>query len=225
MNSLPKFVLILFAAFLAPWYFMIAKPHAEMRKLTPELVDADDPSLGTYPPVRSNIYKDGELVFARQGCANCHTQVIRPTYLGIDSYKKGWGREQEGRVHTRETRPEDYYGDRYAFIGIQRNGPDLANVGWNYTDAKTLHEHLHSPRQFNDWSTMPSYRHLYTERPIQGATSDEALVITGKHAPAEGHEIVPTDDARALVDYLMTLKRDGAIPLTPEQKAAKEAGE
>ena len=116
----------------------------------------------------------------------------------------------------------DYYGDRYAYIGIQRNGPDLANAGWRFDDAKSLHEHLYNPQQFNNWSTMPSYRHLYTERPIQGLGSEEALDIKGDRAPEDGFEIVPTDDARSLVDYLMTLKRDGAVPLTPKEKATAE---
>jgi cytochrome c oxidase cbb3-type subunit 2 len=225
MTSLRQFVILLFAAFFVPWLFLIAIPHAKLRAVEPVLIDAEDPAKGTYPPERSNIYKDGEIVFARQGCANCHTQVIRPTYLGIDSYKRGWGREKENLVHTRETRPEDYLGDRYAFIGIQRNGPDLANFGYRVTDASWIHTHLYNPRQHNDWSSMPSYRHLYEKRKVQGERSDEALDLKGEMAPDAGHEVVPTQDARALVDYLMTLKRDGEVPMTAKQKEAVAAAE
>ena len=220
MTSLRQFVLLLFAAFFVPWFFLIARPHSSLRDLEPVPVDASDPSLGTYPPERSNVFKDGEVVFARQGCANCHTQVIRPTYLGLDSFKKGWGSEKENMVHTRETRPMDYYGDHYAFIGIQRNGPDLANVGHRFDDAGYLHSHLYDPRQHNDWSIMPSYRHLYIERKVQGEPSAEALKLTGAMAPKPGYEVVPTDEARVLVDYLMTLKRNADVP--KEQTA--EAG-
>ena len=223
MTSLRQFVILLFLAFLAPWFFMIARPHAALRAIEPVLLDAEDPSKGTYPPERSNIYKDGEIVFARQGCANCHTQVIRPTYVGIDSFKKGWGREQESLAHTRETRPMDFYGDRYAFIGIQRNGPDLANAGWRLTDPTQVHTHLYNPRQFNDWSSMPAYRNLYIERKVQGARSADALDLKGEHAPPVGHEVVPTDDARSLVNYLLALKRDGEVPMTAEQKRAVAA--
>ena len=76
MTSLRQFVFLLFLAFLAPWVFLIAKPHTEMRKVEPVLLDEDEPSKGIYPPARSNIYKDGEVVFAREGCANCHTQMV-----------------------------------------------------------------------------------------------------------------------------------------------------
>lgn len=224
MTSLRQFVLLLFVAFFVPWCFLIARPYSKLSKAEPVLVDAEDPGKGTYPPERSNIYKDGEIVFARQGCANCHTQVIRPTFLGIDSFKRGWGSEQEALAHTRETRPEDYIGDRYAFLGIQRNGPDLANVGHRVKDATWLHSHLYDPRQHNDWSSMPSYRHLYVKRKVQGERSAEALDLKGDLAPPAGYEVVPTDDARSLVDYLMTLKRDGQVPVSAEpQKAAADA--
>ena len=225
MTSLRQFVIFLFLAFAAPWFFLIAKPHAELRGLKPQLIDAKDPSAGIYPPERPNTFKDGEIVYARQGCANCHTQVIRPTTLGLDSFKRGWGAEQEKMEHTRETRPEDFIGDRYAFIGIQRNGPDLSNAGHRLTDANWVHSHLYDPRQHNNWSNMPSYRHLYEKRKIQGERSAEALDVEGEWVPEPGYEIVPTQAARDLVDYLMTLKRDGAIPQTQEQKnaAAKAA--
>lgn len=223
MTSLRRFVFLLFVAFFVPWLFLIAIPHSKLRALEPVMIDPEEPSKGMFPPERSNIYKDGELVFARQGCANCHTQVIRPTYLGNDSFKRGWGRDAENLVHTRETRPEDFIGDRYAYIGIQRNGPDLANVGYRITDPVRMHTHLYNPRQFNDWSSMPSYRHLYTLRKIQGEPSEEALELKGEMAPPAGFEVVPGEDARALVDYLMTLKRDGETPESADQEAAEAA--
>jgi cytochrome c oxidase cbb3-type subunit 2 len=225
MTSLRQFVFFLFLAFFVPWCFLIAVPSAKLAGIKPQLLDENDPAAGVYPPARSNVYKDGEIVYARQGCANCHTQMIRPTYLGIDSFKRGWGRSED-LEHTRETRPEDFLGDHYAFLGIQRNGPDLANAGHRLTDPTWIHSHLYDPRQHNDWSNMPSYRHLYEERKIQGAPSDDALDLEGDMAPSPGFEIVPTTDARVLVDYLMTLKRDSEVPPTPEQiKAAKTAKE
>lgn len=221
MTSLRQFVLLLFIAFFVPWCFLIAGPYMKMSKMAPVLLDEEDPSLGVFPPKRSNIYKDGEIVYARQGCANCHTQVIRPTYVGLDSFKRFWGSSEEFG-HTRETRAEDFLGDSYAFIGIQRNGPDLANAGHRLSDPAWIHAHLYNPRQHNDWSIMPSYRHLYEKRKVQGEGSKDALELTGEMAPEAGYEVVPTDDARALVDYLMTLKRDSEVPMTAAQKEAVE---
>jgi cbb3-type cytochrome oxidase cytochrome c subunit len=67
------------------------------------------------------------------------------------------------------------------------------------------HLHLYSPRSATRDSNMPAYHFLYTERPISGERSAEALKLTGANAPAEGREIVPTYDAKCLVAYLMSL--------------------
>jgi cytochrome c oxidase cbb3-type subunit 2 len=215
MTRFRTFFLGLAATFFFPWLILIVLPHAEMRALQPVAVDPEDATKGEYPPPVPNIAKQGEKIYAREGCAQCHTQVVRPTYLGIDSYKKGWGREQENLgapVLTRSTQPLDYYGESYAYLGVERSGPDLSNYGYRAPDAATLHAHLYSPKDFAWWSTMPSYRNFYEVRKIQGQPSEDALAVSGKHAPADGHEIVPTADARALVGYLMTLKKDADLP-------------
>jgi cytochrome c oxidase cbb3-type subunit 2 len=73
------------------------------------------------------------------------------------------------------------------------------------------HRHLYSPRSINVDSNMPAYRFLYEKRRISGERSDDALKLTGADAPPDGHEIVPTYDAKCLVAYLMSL--DQSHPL------------
>ena len=58
---------------------------------------------------------------------------------------------------------------------------------------------------------MPSYRFLYEKRRISGETSADALKLTGKNAPEEGWEIVPSYDAKCLVAYLMSLDQSHAL--------------
>ncbi len=226
MTRFRTFFLGLAATFFFPWLILIVLPHARMRAMQPVAVDPADPTKGEYPPPVPNIAKQGEKIYAREGCAQCHSQVVRPTYLGIDSFKRGWGREQENLnvpVLTRTTQPMDYYGETYAFLGVERNGPDLSNYGYRAPAATALYAHLYSPKSFAWWSTMPSYRHLFESRKIQGQPSADALVLTGEHAPADGHEIVPTADARALVGYLMTLKKDADLPGGGAEEAAPAA--
>ncbi len=222
MTRFRIFFLGLAATFFIPWLCLIAVPHAKMKVMAPYALDPEDPTKGVYPPAVPNIARQGHKVYSREGCAQCHTQVIRPTYLGVDSWKKGWGQDQEskGPVFTRATQPLDYLGDTYAHIGIARNGPDLSNVGYRRTDIKWLHEHMYDPKQFNEWSIMPGFRHLYHERRIDGQPSADALEIKGKHAPKEGFEIVPSDDAKALAGYLLTLKKDAPVELEKEPTAA-----
>ena len=51
---------------------------------------------------------------------------------------------------------------------------------------------------------MPAYRFLYDKRPISGQPSAGALKLTGKDAPSEGWEIIPTYDASCLVAFLIS---------------------
>jgi cytochrome c oxidase cbb3-type subunit 2 len=61
---------------------------------------------------------------------------------------------------------------------------------------------------------MPGYPYLYKEQKIVGQGTPDALRFPPgyKNAPAPGYEIVPTDEARALVTYLLSLKLDYELP-------------
>lgn len=60
---------------------------------------------------------------------------------------------------------------------------------------------------------MPSYRFLYETRRIGGEASAEALNFTdaAEDAPPRGWEVVPTNDAKCLVAYLMSLDQSHAL--------------
>lgn len=84
---------------------------------------------------------------------------------------------------------------------IQTAGlPPMYSAAWH-------HVHLYAPRSINPDSNMPSYRFLYRKRRITGERSAEALQLSGRDAPPEGWEIVPTFDAKCVVAYLMGLNQ------------------
>jgi len=214
MINLRNFVLTLALAFGLPWLLLIIVPSIRAQKLTPLAYDKDRDGLeGFYPG--NGIYRQGQLVYSREGCVQCHTQMIRPSFAGItDGWRKGWGSDQspQPKHAVRSSNIRDYMGEAVAPLGVQRNGPDLANLGFRVTDAKALHNHLYAPRASHKWSVMPAFRHLYTLRKIQGNGSPAALKLEGKYAPVEGYEVVPTADAVELVNYLLSLKKDAPIP-------------
>ncbi len=214
MNQLQKFTLGLALAFGLPWLFLIVIPWAHMRALEPVPYSEEDGDVevSAYPPGLAGRVRAGHRVYAEQGCVYCHTQMVRPTYAGSDLWRPGWGgREEEGL--QRETRMQDYLGESYAFLGVYRNGPDLSNVGWRIEDPAWHHRHLYNPRAENEWSIMPSFSYLYEKRPVEGQPSADALELPAEFAPEEGYEIVPTSEAKALVEYLMSLKKDYKVPV------------
>lgn len=218
MTSLRQFVTCLALSFALPWLVLIIVPALLAQKLAPMSYDKEkDGRVGVYPG--KGIYRQGQIVYASEGCVQCHTQMIRPAFYGItDQWKKGWGSDQS-KIPTQPTRPttmRDFMGEPFAYIGIQRTGPDLANVGYRLADVprEEIHAHLYDPRATHEWSIMPGLRHLYIEKKIQGNGSPQALKLTGDAAPKPGYEVVPSTDAELLVDYLLSLKKDAPIPGT-----------
>jgi cytochrome c oxidase cbb3-type subunit 2 len=145
----------------------------------------------------------GAEVYAANGCVYCHSQQVRPESFGSD-VERGWG--------SRRTISEDYQGDTRALMGTMRTGPDLANVGQRLATRDWHFQHLWDPRSLHERSTMPAYRHLFEKVEVTGEPDPDALKLgEGGSAVIAGDEgnyqIVPTDEGRALVEYLLSLKK------------------
>lgn len=85
----------------------------------------------------------GFNIYVKEGCYNCHSQMIRPFR---------WETERYGAYSVAG---ESVY-DRPFQWGSKRTGPDLARVGGRYSDE--WHEqHLINPRTVSPDSNMPSY--------------------------------------------------------------------
>ncbi|QSR85803.1 cbb3-type cytochrome c oxidase subunit II [Methylacidimicrobium sp. B4] len=144
----------------------------------------------------------GGEIYAANGCASCHTQVVRPANLGSD-IARGWG--------THRTTPSEYREEHIVPLGVLRLGPDLANVGERRTDARWYYRLLYDPRTIFPGSLMPSYRYLYARVPLLGTPLPDALPLSGRDAPPHGFQVIPRPEARALVAYLLSLKRASSV--------------
>lgn len=218
--SLKSLLLGLLATFAAPWLLLIVRPYGSLASLAPVAYneEAGDETKGFFPPTRSADQARGQQIYFAQGCAQCHTQVIRPQYVGGDGdeFKRNWGEAQEALApkRTRQTSPYDYLGESFAAIGQRRNGPDLANGGFRFATRQQFLEHLYAPQARHEWSSCPPQRHLFKTRVIQGQPSRMAVFSQGKYAPGEGLEIVPSTEALDLVDYLLALRRNAPLPIS-----------
>jgi cytochrome c oxidase cbb3-type subunit II len=220
--SLRTFILALSATFGIAWLAIVIVPYIKMRNLAPiQLNEAVDGTTGIFFPKRTGRVADGALVYAENGCYLCHTQLVRPTYAGSDLYHSDLGglKADPDRGDTRrETNAYDFFGEKFAQIGVSRMGPDLSNLGrrveTNYASgkdpAKWLYAHLYNPRlEPQRWrSACPSYQFMFEDRKITGSVSADALSVD----TAKGTERVPNSDAKALVSYLLSLKKDQSVP-------------
>ncbi|MEY2427537.1 MAG: cytochrome c oxidase cbb3-type subunit [Verrucomicrobiota bacterium] len=120
---------------------------------------------------------------------------------------RGWGK--------RRTVAEDFLYDSPVLPGSQRIGPDLANAGARLSIADWQLRHLYDARIEVPGSVMPPYRFLFENRKIGRAPSPEALTLPANFAPAPGREIVPRQEAKMLVAYLLSLNADAPLYETP----------
>ena len=152
-------------AFALPWLLLVVLPYLGQSDAEPvpyaEGQEVEG-GLAAYPDrtlQRHGASDYGREIYAAEGCAYCHTQVVRPTYAGADMWRPGWGgREEDGLA--RETQPGDYANESVALLGYQRIGQDLSNVGHRITTAEEMHRHLYDPKSFDSDSGMPAYKHL-----------------------------------------------------------------
>jgi cbb3-type cytochrome oxidase cytochrome c subunit len=125
---------------------------------------------------------------------------------------RGWG--------LRHSVAEDFLYDDGVQLGNLRVGPDLAGVGSRLPDVNWQLLHLYAPQSLAKDSMMPPFRYLFVPQKIGAAPSPDALNLPPAFAPAAGYEVVPTDDAKKLVAYLLSLHADVPLydaPFTPPQ--------
>ena len=140
----------------------------------------------------------GRDVYIREGCYNCHSQMVRTLRFETERY---------GHYSLAG---ESVY-DRPFQWGSKRTGPDLARVGGRYSDD-WQRAHLHNPRDVVPESNMPAFPWL-EKAPIDGelmATKMKALRRLGD--PYSDADIAGASDAvagktelDALVAYLQAL--------------------
>ena len=110
---------------------------------------------------------------------------------------------------------EDFLFDHPVMLGWQRIGPDLADVASRRPDRNWHLLHLYNPQIIESKSIMPPYRFLFEKRKIGREPSPDALKLSGESAAEAGCEIVPTDQAKQLAAYLLSLRADAVIFETP----------
>lgn len=115
----------------------------------------------------------GRNIYIREGCYNCHSQMVRPF------------RDEVERYGHYSLAAESMYDHPFQW-GSKRTGPDLARVGGKYSDEwhKT---HMIDPRSLVPESIMPGYPFLATTRLKYSDIAD--------HLTANKMVGVPYDDA------------------------------
>ena len=176
----------------------VAISFGGLAEIVPLMHDAEqvEPLPGMAP--RPALEQAGFDIYVREGCYNCHSQMVRTLRFETERY---------GHYSLAG---ESVY-DRPFQWGSKRTGPDLARVGGRYSDD--WHRvHLMDPRSVVPESNMPAYPWL-AETPVDGRDTASRLAalrtlghpyteadLEGAAAAVEGKS-----ELDALVAYLQGL--------------------
>ncbi|MGI0152189.1 MULTISPECIES: cytochrome-c oxidase, cbb3-type subunit II [Idiomarina] len=167
-------------------------------EITPLLFQkqTNEPVLGLQP--YTALEMEGRDIYIREGCNNCHSQMIRPFRAETERY----GHYSLAGEHVWE-HPHLW--------GSKRTGPDLARVGGRYSD-EWHYVHLMNPRDVVPESNMPAFPWL-AENTLDGELTAKKLEtfrsfgvpytdedIAGAKAAVEGKT-----EMEALIAYLQVL--------------------
>ena len=140
----------------------------------------------------------GRDIYQREGCYNCHSQMIRPF------------RAETERYGHYSVAGEFVYDHPFQW-GSKRTGPDLARVGGKYNDE--WHRiHLNNPRDLVPESNMPAYPWL-EKSPVDGeslpahmrALRTVGVPYTDAQIAAATADVKGKTELDAMVAYLQML--------------------
>ncbi len=158
--------------------------------------EATAPAPGVEP--YSALQLEGRDVYVREGCYNCHSQMVRPL------------RGEAERYGHYSLAGESVYDHPFQF-GSKRTGPDLARVGGRYSDE--WHRlHLLNPRDLVPESNMPGYPWL-EKRTVDAALTPKKMralrtlgvPYTDEQIVAASAEVEGRTEMEALIAYLQGL--------------------
>jgi len=140
----------------------------------------------------------GRDIYIREGCGNCHSQMIRPFRAETERY---------GHYSV----AGEFVYDRPFLWGSKRTGPDLARVGMRYSDE--WHRiHLMNPRDVVPESNMPAYAWLAATKldPADAAPKMRTLRTLGvpytdEEVAAAASTLEGKTEMEAVIAYLQGL--------------------
>ncbi|HOX68723.1 MAG: cytochrome-c oxidase, cbb3-type subunit II [Rhizobacter sp.] len=144
------------------------------------------------------LQQAGRDIYTREGCYNCHSQMIRPLYAETLRY---------GHYSV----AGEFVWDHPFQWGSKRTGPDLHRVGGKYSDE--WHKvHLNNPRDLVPESNMPAYPWL-ERTPVDAESMPQHLralrtvgvPYTDQEIAQAGEAVKGKNELEALIAYLQVL--------------------
>ncbi|MBX2915672.1 MAG: cytochrome-c oxidase, cbb3-type subunit I [Cyclobacteriaceae bacterium] len=160
------------------------------------LIKSNVPTIITVKPY-TPLELHGRDIYIREGCVNCHSQMIRPFRSEVQRY------DPKGGEYSKAG---EYVYDHPFLWGSKRTGPDLQRLGGKYADSWHF-RHMLTPAEVSTGSIMPAYPWLYEQQIDKSLTAGKISALRTIGVPyADGYEAIANDEldsqANRIVDNL-----------------------
>ena len=177
-----------------PFFFAVAVfvviAFAGLIEILPNFAQASRPMIGAKP--YSTLELTGRLVYIKNNCNACHSQLIRPFKSETDRY-------------GHYSMSGEYAYDRPFLWGSKRTGPDLMRVG-NYRTTDWHENHMMNPPEVVPGSIMPQYPWLFKNVADLDTAYAEQLVIQKVFAVPYNTQLPTADGSTTTVKLADTLE-------------------
>jgi cytochrome c oxidase cbb3-type subunit I/II len=182
------------------------------------LIKSNVPTITNVKPY-TPLEVHGRDIYIREGCVNCHTQMIRPFRSETERYGE-------------YSKAGEFVYDHPFLWGSKRTGPDLHRVGEKYSNS-WHYNHMLAPDAVSTGSIMPAYPWLFEQTINQDETAGKINALRAVGVPyvdgyeeqanadlekqageiarslkADGIEVMPDAEIVALIGYLQRLGKD-----------------
>jgi cytochrome c oxidase cbb3-type subunit 2 len=155
------------------------------------------------------LQQEGRDLYMREGCNNCHSQMVRTLVADVERYGNGGGFSKSG----------EFVYDRPHLWGSRRTGPDLARIGLKYPDPKGAwhRKHMENPQSVVPASNMPAYAFL--NKPLDTTYSERKMkLLKFPYTQADLDELKGKTEMDAMIAYMRKLGTD--IPVKRAEAAS-----
>jgi cytochrome c oxidase cbb3-type subunit I/II len=168
------------------------------------LIKSNIPTIASVKPY-TPLELEGRDIYVREGCYNCHSQMVRPFRSETERYGE-------------YSKAGEYVYDHPFQWGSKRTGPDLQRVGGKYPDA-WHYQHMEKPTSVSPGSIMPEYPWLLSDQLDISHTSAKISAMRKLGVPyPDGYEKQAITDLQTQADAIVRRLEEARIITDPDKE-------
>lgn len=168
------------------------------------LVKTNIPTISSVKPY-TPLELEGRDIYIREGCYNCHSQMVRPFRSETERYGE-------------YSKAGEFVYDHPFQWGSKRTGPDLHRVGGKYPDSWQFN-HMEDPTSMSPGSLMPAYPWLISDQLDASTLPAKIRAMQKLGVPYEdGYDLKATSDMQKQAEAIAKILEKDGIVVEPDRE-------